>query len=199
MHWIPYTSIDIKPLRVQVSIPFIAKDIAIIRILVNRGGHLAFSHEKLTKKMETVIFQSFRVNLSEKSQLFKIYMKKSQNDTITSQSPQSPTVVARIACRMLRHRRVGSGCACCLQDVAPSTCWMWLRVLLAGCCAIDVLDVIVRVACRVLRHRRVGRVVIVRVACRMLRHRRVGCDCACCLQDVAPSTCWTSCDCACCL
>ena len=34
------------------------------------------------RKMETVFFQSFRVNISEKSQLFKIYMKKSQNDTM---------------------------------------------------------------------------------------------------------------------
>ena len=32
--------------------------------------------------METVFFQSFRVNISEKSQLLKIYMKKSQNDTM---------------------------------------------------------------------------------------------------------------------
>ena len=32
--------------------------------------------------METIFFQSFRVNIREKSQLFKIYMKKSQNDTI---------------------------------------------------------------------------------------------------------------------
>ena len=42
---------------------------------------LNFPTKKWTKKMETVFFQSFRVNISEKSQLFKIYMKKSQNDT----------------------------------------------------------------------------------------------------------------------
>jgi len=29
--------------------------------------------------METVFFQSIRDNISEKSQLFKIFMKKSQN------------------------------------------------------------------------------------------------------------------------
>ena len=79
MHWIPHTSIHIERLQVQVSIPFITKDIAIIRILVTGGGHLEFSHEKVDKKMETVFFQSLRVNISEKSQLFKIYMKKSQN------------------------------------------------------------------------------------------------------------------------
>ena len=81
MHWIRHTSIHIK-LQVQVSIPYITKDIAIVRSLVNGGGHLEFSHEKVDEKMETVFFQSFMVNISEKSQLFKIYMKKSQNDTM---------------------------------------------------------------------------------------------------------------------
>ena len=79
MHWIPHTSIHIERLQVQVSVPFITKDIAIIRILVTGGGHLEFSHEKVDEKMETVFFQSFRVNISEKSQLFKIYMKISQD------------------------------------------------------------------------------------------------------------------------
>jgi len=82
LHWIPHTSIHIKRLRVQVSISFIAKDIAIIRILVTGGGRLELSHEKWTKKIETVFFQFFRINISEKTQLFKIYMKKSQNDTM---------------------------------------------------------------------------------------------------------------------
>ena len=41
-----------------------------------------FPTKKWTKKMETVFFQSFGVNIGEKSQLFKIYMKKSQNDTM---------------------------------------------------------------------------------------------------------------------
>ena len=68
---------------VQVSIPFIAKDIAILRLSVTGGGHLEFSHEKVDEKMETVLFQFFSVNISEKTQLFKIYMKKSQNDTMT--------------------------------------------------------------------------------------------------------------------
>ena len=43
---------------------------------------LNFPTKKWTRKMETVFFQSFGVNISEKSQLFKIYMKKSQNDTM---------------------------------------------------------------------------------------------------------------------
>ena len=50
MHWIPHTSEQTKRLRVQVYIQFIAKDIAIIRILVTRGGHLEFTHEKSGRK-----------------------------------------------------------------------------------------------------------------------------------------------------
>ena len=43
-----------------------------------------FPTKKWTNKMETVFFQSFWVNISEKKkQLFKIYIKKSQNDTMT--------------------------------------------------------------------------------------------------------------------
>ena len=83
MHWIPHTSKHIERLQVQVSIPFNAKDIALIRLLVTGGGHLEFSHEKLDGKLETVFFESFWVNISEKTQLFKIYIKKSQNDTMT--------------------------------------------------------------------------------------------------------------------
>ena len=49
-------------------------------MLVADGGHLEFSHEKVNEK-NGKFFQSFRVNISEKSQLFNIYMKKSQNDT----------------------------------------------------------------------------------------------------------------------
>ena len=40
----------LKRLRVQVSIPFIAKHIAILRLLVTGGGHLEFSHEKVNEK-----------------------------------------------------------------------------------------------------------------------------------------------------
>jgi len=47
------------------------------------GGHLEFSHEKVDEKMETVFVQSFGINISKKKQLFKIYMKKSQNYTRT--------------------------------------------------------------------------------------------------------------------
>ena len=47
--------------------PFNTKDIAIIRLLVTGGGHLEFSHEKVDGKMETVFFQSFWVNISEKN------------------------------------------------------------------------------------------------------------------------------------
>ena len=50
MHWILHTSIHIKRLQVQVSIPFITKDIAIIRIFGNGGGHLEFPHEKMDEK-----------------------------------------------------------------------------------------------------------------------------------------------------
>ena len=70
----------IKRLQVQVSIPFNAKEVGIIRLLVTGGGHLEFSHEKVDGKLEKGFF---RVLLSEKTQLFKIYMKKSQNDTMT--------------------------------------------------------------------------------------------------------------------
>ena len=59
-----------------MSIPFIAKDVAIIRILMTGGGHLEFSHEKVSEKMETVFFQSLRVNISEKSQFSKINITK---------------------------------------------------------------------------------------------------------------------------
>ena len=82
MHWIPHTLIHIKRVQVQVSIPFITKDIAIIKKLVNGGSHLEFSHEKVDEKNGNSFFQSSRVNISEKSQLFKSYMKKSQNDTM---------------------------------------------------------------------------------------------------------------------
>ena len=40
---------------------------------------LNFPTKKWTKKMETVFSQFFMVNINEKTQLFKIYMKKSQN------------------------------------------------------------------------------------------------------------------------
>ena len=53
LYWIYHTSKHIKRIRVQVFIPFIAKDVAIIRILVTGGGHLEFSHEKVGEKMET--------------------------------------------------------------------------------------------------------------------------------------------------
>ena len=35
-----------------------------LRLLVTGGGHLEFSHEKVDGKMETVVFQSFWVNIS---------------------------------------------------------------------------------------------------------------------------------------
>ena len=55
---------------------FITKDIAIIRIVVNSGGHLEFSHEKVDEQNGNSFVQSFRVNISEQSQLFKMYIKK---------------------------------------------------------------------------------------------------------------------------
>ena len=61
-----------KRLQVQVSIPFVAKEIAIIRLSVTGGSHLEFPQEKVDEKMESVCFQFFRVNISEKTQLFKI-------------------------------------------------------------------------------------------------------------------------------
>ena len=45
----------LKRRRVQVSIPFIAKDIAIIRLSVTGGGHLELSHEKLDKKRKQFV------------------------------------------------------------------------------------------------------------------------------------------------
>ena len=45
-------------MRVQVSIPFIAKGTAITRLSVTGGGHLELSHEKVDGKMETVFFLS---------------------------------------------------------------------------------------------------------------------------------------------
>jgi len=64
---------------------------------VTGGGHLEFSHEKVEGKMEIVFFQSFWVSQSEKTQLFKIYMKKSQNDTMTHTQAcvmaQFPTII----------------------------------------------------------------------------------------------------------
>ena len=41
---------------VQVSIPFIAKDIAILRLSVTGGGHLEFSHEKVDEKNGNSVF-----------------------------------------------------------------------------------------------------------------------------------------------
>ena len=75
MQWIHHTSKHIKRFRVQVSIPFNAEYIAIIRLLVTSGGHLEFSHEKMDGKKWRQFFQSFCVNISEKTQSFKIYMK----------------------------------------------------------------------------------------------------------------------------
>ena len=53
--------------------------IAILRLSVTGGGHLEFPHEKVDEKNGNSFFQFFRVNISEKTQLFQIYMKKSQN------------------------------------------------------------------------------------------------------------------------
>ena len=61
-----------------------------------------FPTKKWTKKMETVFFQSLKVNISEKSQLFKIYMKKSQNDTMPY------TIDANIRCCGSAFRRLGA-------------------------------------------------------------------------------------------
>ena len=55
-----------------------------LRLLVTDGGHLEFSHEKVDGQNGNRFFQSFWVNISEKKkQLFKIYIKKAQNDTMT--------------------------------------------------------------------------------------------------------------------
>ena len=58
----------IKRFRVQVSIPFIAKDIAIIRLSLNGGSHLEFS---LDEKKKNCFFESFRVNISKKCNYLK--------------------------------------------------------------------------------------------------------------------------------
>ena len=41
----------LKRLRVQVSIAFIAKDIAILRLSVTSDGHLQFSNERVDEKI----------------------------------------------------------------------------------------------------------------------------------------------------
>ena len=50
-----------------------------IRLLMTGGGHLEFSNERVNEKNGNRFCLFFRDNLSEKTQLFKIYMKKSQN------------------------------------------------------------------------------------------------------------------------
>ena len=77
---------------------------------------LNFPTKKWTKKMETVFFQSFRVNISEKSQLFKIYMKKSQNDTmpytnrrflvLPSFTPKTMRSLSRLSCKQSQKLHV---------------------------------------------------------------------------------------------
>ena len=52
-------------------------------MLVTGGGYLEFPHEKVDENNGNSFFQFFRVNISEKTQLFKIYMRKSQDDTMT--------------------------------------------------------------------------------------------------------------------
>jgi len=79
--WYSFILIDfvkkhINRLRVQVSIPFITKDIASLRLSVT-GGAINFPTKKWTKKMETVFIQAFSVNICEKTLLLKIYIKKS--------------------------------------------------------------------------------------------------------------------------
>ena len=59
MHWIHHTSKHIIRFRIPVSIPFIAKDIAIIRLLVTGGGHLEFFHEKVDGKNGNSFVSSF--------------------------------------------------------------------------------------------------------------------------------------------
>ena len=78
MHWIPHTSIHIKRLRVQVFIPFIA-NCDYKNFGVRWRPSWIFPRKHLRKNWKQFFCQSFRVNISEKSQLFKIYMKKSQN------------------------------------------------------------------------------------------------------------------------
>ena len=43
------------------------------------GGHLEFSHEKVDEQNGSSFFQSLRVNISEKTQIFNVYMNKSQD------------------------------------------------------------------------------------------------------------------------
>ena len=90
MQWIPHTSKHIKRLLVQVSIPFIAKDIAIIKLLVTGGNHLEFSHEKVDEK-NGKFFQI--LNISEKKpQLFKIVNRKSHRTCICYKTPYTTGV-----------------------------------------------------------------------------------------------------------
>ena len=52
---------------IQVSVPIVAKDIAILRLSVISGGHFEFFHEIVDTKMETFFSQFFWVNISEKN------------------------------------------------------------------------------------------------------------------------------------
>ena len=72
LYWIYHISKHIKWLRVQVSILFIAKDVAIIRIVVTGGGHPEFSNENVDEQIE-IVFQSFRANITEKNYLKSIW------------------------------------------------------------------------------------------------------------------------------
>ena len=63
-----------------LSIQIVAKDIAILRLSVISGGHLAFSHAIVNEKMETVFFSVHLGQLKwKKTQLFEMYTKKSQD------------------------------------------------------------------------------------------------------------------------
>ena len=82
MHWIPHTSKH-KTTASSSFYTIYCQSYSDYKILVTGGGHLEFFHHKVDGKNETGLFQSFRVNISEKTQLIKIYMKNSQNDTMT--------------------------------------------------------------------------------------------------------------------
>ena len=56
-----------KRLRVQVSIPFLAIDIALVRLSMTGGGLLEIPLEKVDEKKKTVLYQFFWVNISEKT------------------------------------------------------------------------------------------------------------------------------------
>ena len=59
--------------------PFIAKDIAILRLSVTNDGHLELSHENVNDKNGKFLLSPLGSIYVRKKQLFNIYMKQSKD------------------------------------------------------------------------------------------------------------------------